>query len=63
MQKVNNTILYGALMSFWLAAIADFRNISIVSGIVNVMCVVVPATAYLHILDFLGEILIIQWAS
>jgi len=33
------------------------------SGIINVMCLVVPATACLHILDRLGVILITHCAS
>ena len=38
-------------MSLWLLALPGFQIISGVSGIVNVMCLVVRATACLHILD------------
>ena len=40
---VNNSILYAAIMTLWLVALAGFLTISSVSIIVNVMCLVVPA--------------------
>jgi len=63
MWKVHNPILYGAIMTHWLVALPGFLIISSVSGIVNVMSVIVTATAYLLILDSLGSILIGYWAS
>ena len=50
-------------MTLWLVAIPGFQIISSVFGIVNVLCLLVPATACLHISDSLGAILIAQWAS
>jgi len=50
-------------MTLWLVALPGFLIISSVSGIVNVMCLVVPVIASLHILDSLEAILIAQWAS
>jgi len=54
---VNNPILYAAIMTLWLVALQSFVIISSVSGIVNVMCLVVPAAACLLILSTLD-----QWA-
>jgi hypothetical protein len=50
-------------MTFWLIALPGFIIISIVSGIVNVMCLVMPAAACLHILGSLEAIVIAQWAQ
>ena len=58
-----NPILYVAIMALWLAALPGFIIISSVSGIVNVMCLVLPTTACLHILEYLGAILIAQCSS
>ena len=57
---VNSPILYAALMILWLVALPAFQIISSVSGIVNVISVVVPATACLLILYSLGAIIIAQ---
>jgi len=50
-------------MTLWHVAIPGFLIISSVSGIVNVMCLVMPAAALLLILDTLGAIIISQWAQ
>ena len=50
-------------MILWLVALPGFIIIPSVSGIVNVLCLVVLATACLEILDSLGDILISQKAS
>jgi hypothetical protein len=42
----NSPILYAAIMTFWHVAIPGFLIIPSVSGIVNVMCLVVPAAAF-----------------
>ena len=60
---VNNPILYAAIMMLWLLALPGFLIISSVSGIVNVMCFVVPVAACLLILGSLGAIIIAQWAQ
>jgi len=44
---VDNLILRAAIMIFWLVALPDFLIISSVSRIVNIMSLVVPATASL----------------
>ena len=59
---VNNPILYAAIMTLWLVALQGFVIISSVSGIVNVMCRVVPAAACLLILGSLEAIIVDQWA-
>ena len=61
MQKVHIPILHGAVISLWLVALPGFLIISIVSGIVYVMCLVVPAIACILILDSFGAILIGHW--
>ena len=62
-QMVNNPILYAAVMTLWLVAFPGFLIISSVSGIVNVMCLVIPAAACLLILGSLRAIIIDQWAQ
>jgi len=49
-------------MMLWLVALPGFLIISSVSGIVNVMCLVITAAAYLLILGSLEAIIIAQWA-
>ena len=58
---VNNPILYAAIMVLWLVELPVFLIISVVYRIVNVMSLVVPATACLLILGSLGAIIIAQW--
>ena len=60
---VINPILYAAIMTLWLVVFPDFLIISSLSGIVNVMSVVVPATACLLILYSFGAIIIAHWAQ
>ena len=60
---VNNPILYAAIMTHWLVAFHGFLIVSSVSGIVNVMCLVVPVAACLVILGSLEAIIIAQWAQ
>ena len=60
---VNNPNLYVTVMTLWLVAFPGFLVISSVSGIGNVMCLVVPAAACLHILGSLGAIIIAWWAQ
>jgi hypothetical protein len=50
-------------MTFWLVAFPGFLIISSISGIVNVMSVVVQAAACLLILGSLETIIIAQWAQ
>jgi len=50
-------------MTVWHVAFPGFLIISSVSGIVNVMSLVVPAAACLLILGSLGAIIIAQWAQ
>ena len=57
---VNNPIFYGAIMTLWLVEFPDFLIFSCLSGIGNVMSVVVPLAACLHILYSLGAIIIAQ---
>jgi hypothetical protein len=59
----NNPVLYAAIMTLWHIAYPGFLIISSVSGIVNVMCLVIPAAACLHIFDYLGAIIVAQWAQ
>jgi Na+/alanine symporter len=56
----SNPIFYGALMILWLVAFPGFLIFYCVSGIGNVMSVVVPAAACLLILGTLGAIIIAQ---
>jgi Na+/alanine symporter len=60
---VNNPIFYAALMMLWLVAFPGFLIIYCVSGIGNVMSVVVPAAACLFILDSVGAIITSQWSQ
>ena len=60
---VNNQILYAAIMTPWPVALPGFLIISSVSGIVIVMSLVVPATAYLFILGSLEAIIIGEWSK
>ena len=48
-------MFYAAVMTLWLVAFPSFLIISVVSGIVNVMSLVVPAAAFLLILGSLGS--------
>jgi Na+/alanine symporter len=50
-------------MIIWLVAFAGFLIIYCVSGIGNVMSVVVPAAAFLLILGTLEAITIAQWTQ
>jgi hypothetical protein len=50
-------------MSLWLVAFPGFVIISSVSGIVNVMCHVVPAAAGLLILGCMEAFIIAGWAQ
>jgi hypothetical protein len=60
---VNSSILYAAMMTFWLVALLGFLIISSVSGIVNVMCFVVPEAAFLLIFGSMEAIVIAPWAQ
>jgi hypothetical protein len=44
---VNNPLLDAAIMTLWHVALPGFITISSVSGIVNIVCLVMPATACL----------------
>ena len=52
---VNNPILCAATMTFWLVALLRFVIISIVSGIVDVMPLVVPAVAFFAYFGLCGS--------
>ena len=54
---------YATMMSLWHVALPGFLIISSVSGIVNVMCLVILAAACLFILGSLRDIIIAQWAQ
>ena len=60
---VNKAILCTAIMTLWLLEFTGFVIISGVSGIVSIMCLVVPVAACLLILGSLGAIIIAQWAQ
>ena len=60
---VNSQILYAAIMILWLVALAGLLIITSVYRIVNIMSLVVPATACLLILGSFGAIMIAQWAQ
>jgi hypothetical protein len=47
-----NPLCYAAVMTFWLVALPGFQFISTASGIVNVMCLVVPADVCLLYFGF-----------
>ena len=53
--------LVAAIMILWLVALPSFLIMSSVYRIVNIMSLVVPATACLLILCSLGAIIIAQW--
>jgi len=53
-------VLCGAIMTLWLVAFPGFIIISSVSGIVNVLSIVVPAVPSLYILGSLEGIIIGQ---
>ena len=59
----NNQFFYAAIMTLWLVALPGFVIISSVSGIVNVVCLVIPAAACILILVSLEAIIIAQWAQ
>jgi hypothetical protein len=59
-QTVNNPILYAAIITLWLVKFPDFPIIQNISGIVNVMSVVVPVSACVLILGSLEAIIISQ---
>jgi len=50
-------------MTLWLVAFPGFLIISSVSGIVNVLSIVVPAVPSLHILGSMEGIIIGQWTQ
>ena len=50
-------------MILWLVALAGFLIISSVSGIVNVMSLIVPAGTQLRIMGCVEAIIIAQWAQ
>ena len=56
-------MLYAAIVTLCFVALPGFRIVSSVSGIVNVMCLVIPAAASLLILGSLEAIVIAQWAQ
>ena len=60
---VNNPILCTAIMTLWLVALPGFLIISSVSGIVNVMSLVVPVACSLHILGSMEGIIIAHLAQ
>jgi len=60
---VNNPILFAPIMTLWLVALPGFLIISSVSGIVTVMCAVVPVAACLLILSCMEAIIKAQWAQ
>jgi len=60
---VNNPILYAAIMTLRHVVFSVFLIISNVSGIVNVMCLVIPAADCLHIWDSLEAIMIVSGLS
>ena len=53
-------MLYAAIMVLWFVALPGLQIISSVSGIVNVMSLVLPATACLLIVGSLEAILIAE---
>ena len=59
---VNNSILYAAIMTL-ACSTSGFITILSVSVIVNVMCLVVPASPSLLILGSVDAIIIAQWAQ
>ena len=55
---VNNPVLYATIMILLLVALPAFQIIPSVSGIVNVMCLVVPATVCILIFGSVEGIII-----
>ena len=53
-------MLYAAIMVLWFVALLGLQIISCVSVIVNIMSLVLPATACLLILGSFGAIVIAQ---
>ena len=60
---VKNPSLYAATMTLWLVALPGFLIGLGVSGIVNVMCLVVPAAPSLYILGSMEGIILAHWAQ
>jgi len=56
-------VLYAAVVTLCLVALPGFIIVSSVSGIVNVICLVVAAAVCLLILGSLEAIIIAQWAQ
>jgi hypothetical protein len=59
---VINPVLYAAIIILWLVALWGLQIISSVSGIVNVMCLVVPANVCVLILGSF-EAFVIAWSA
>jgi len=59
-QMVNDPIFYATIVTFWLVAFRSFLIKSLVSEIVNVKFLVMPAAACLLILVSLAAITIAQ---
>jgi hypothetical protein len=57
---VKNPLSYGAIMILWLVALPGFPFISGVSGIVNVMSLILPAAPRLLVLISVEAIIIAQ---
>jgi len=60
---VNNPLLYAAIVTLCIVALPGFLIVSSFTGIVNVMCLVVPAAACLLILGSLEAIMLAQCAQ
>jgi len=60
---VNNPFLYAAIVTLCLVALPGFLIVSSFSGIVNVMCLVMPAAVCLLIFGYLEAIIIAQCAQ
>ena len=58
-----NTMSYAAVMILWVVAFPGFLIISSVSGIVNVMSLIVPAASLLLIMGSVEAIIIGLWAQ
>jgi hypothetical protein len=59
---VNNPIFYAPIMTLWLVALPGFLIISSISGVVNVMSIVVLVAACFLVLGCLGVVIIAHWA-
>jgi len=57
---VNDSILYADIMTFWHITFPDFLIVSNVSGMVNVMSLVLTAAAWLLVFSSLGSFKIAQ---